>query len=81
MFNASLRRRGTKSLTLRSDQNRGSREYIGLTQMHIRGFTLIELCVVLVLVGLLVAFSPLALDSMVAERELESEASRSRATA
>jgi prepilin-type N-terminal cleavage/methylation domain-containing protein len=41
-----------------------------------RAFTLIELCVVLVLVGLLVAFSPIALDSMVAERELESEASR-----
>ncbi|MHC4939948.1 MAG: prepilin-type N-terminal cleavage/methylation domain-containing protein [Planctomycetota bacterium] len=41
-----------------------------------RAFTLIELVVVLVLIGLLVAFSPLALDSLVAERELEKEASR-----
>ena len=49
---------------------------MGAVMLHGRGFTLIELCVVLVLVGLLVAFSPLALDSMIAERELESEASR-----
>ena len=41
-----------------------------------RGFTLIELCVVLVLIGLLFAISPLVLDSMVASRELESESSR-----
>ena len=44
--------------------------------MRQRAFTLIELVVVLVLVGLLVAFTPLALDSLVAERELEREASR-----
>ncbi|MEM8886228.1 MAG: prepilin-type N-terminal cleavage/methylation domain-containing protein, partial [Planctomycetota bacterium] len=41
-----------------------------------RAFTLIELVVVLVLIGALIAFSPLALDSLVAERELEKEASR-----
>jgi len=40
------------------------------------GFTLIELVVVLVLIGLLLTFSPMALDAVVAERELESEASR-----
>jgi len=40
-----------------------------------RGFTLIELVVVLVLIGLLLTFSPLALDAVVAERELEKEAS------
>ena len=40
------------------------------------GFTLIELMVVLVLIGLLLAFSPMALDAVVAERELEKEASR-----
>ena len=40
------------------------------------GFTLIELVVVLVLIGLLLAFSPLALDAVVAERELEKETSR-----
>jgi len=41
-----------------------------------RAFTLIELLVVPVLIGLLIAFSPLALDTLVAERELEKEASR-----
>jgi len=41
-----------------------------------RGFTLLEMIAVLVVVGLLLAFSPLALDSLVAERELESEAGR-----
>ena len=41
-----------------------------------RGFTLIELIAVLVLAGLLLAFAPLSLDWLVAERELESEASR-----
>jgi prepilin-type N-terminal cleavage/methylation domain-containing protein len=40
------------------------------------GFTLIELIAVLVLVGLLVAFSPLALDFLIAEKQLESEVSR-----
>ena len=40
------------------------------------GFTLIELIAVLVLVGLLVAFSPLALDFLVAEKQLEGEVSR-----
>jgi prepilin-type N-terminal cleavage/methylation domain-containing protein len=40
------------------------------------GFTLIELIAVLVLVGLLLAFSPLALDFLMAEKELESEVSR-----
>jgi prepilin-type N-terminal cleavage/methylation domain-containing protein len=40
------------------------------------GFTLVELIAVLVVVGLLVAFSPLALDFLVAEKELESEVSR-----
>ena len=40
------------------------------------GFTLIELVVVLVLIGLLLTLSPLALDAVVAERELEKEASR-----
>lgn len=40
------------------------------------GFTLIELVAVLVLVGLLIAFSPMALDFLVAEKQLESEVSR-----
>lgn len=41
-----------------------------------RGFTLIELTAVMVVVALLVVFAPMALDSLVAERELESEVSR-----
>jgi prepilin-type N-terminal cleavage/methylation domain-containing protein len=41
-----------------------------------RAFTLIELIAVLVLIGLLLAFSPLALDFLVAEKELESEVGR-----
>jgi len=40
------------------------------------GFTLIELIAVLVLAGLLLAFAPMSLDWLIAERELESEASR-----
>jgi len=40
------------------------------------GFTLIEMIAVLVVIGLLLAFSPLALDFLVAEKELESEVSR-----
>jgi prepilin-type N-terminal cleavage/methylation domain-containing protein len=40
------------------------------------GFTLIELIAVLVLIGLLIAFSPLALDFLVAEKQLEGEVSR-----
>jgi len=43
---------------------------------HRAGFTLIELIVVLVLIGLILAFSPMALDAVVAERELEKEASQ-----
>jgi len=39
-------------------------------------FTLIELIAVLVIVGLLLAITPLALDWLVAEKELESEVSR-----
>jgi len=41
-----------------------------------RAFTLLELVAVLVLAGLLLAFSPIALDFLVAEKELESEVSR-----
>lgn len=41
-----------------------------------RGFTLIELVAVIVLIGLLIAFSPLALDFLVAEKQLEGEVSR-----
>ncbi|NJN14769.1 MAG: prepilin-type N-terminal cleavage/methylation domain-containing protein [Planctomycetes bacterium] len=40
------------------------------------GFTLLEMVVVLVLVGLMLAVSPMALDSVVSERELESEVSK-----
>lgn len=40
------------------------------------GFTLIELVAVLVLVGLLLAFSPLALDFLISEKQLEGEVSR-----
>ena len=47
----------------------------GIPRTH-AGFTLIELVVVLVLIGLLMAFTPLALDAVVAERELEKEASQ-----
>lgn len=41
-----------------------------------RGFTLIEMVAVCVLVGLLLVFSPLALDFLVAEKQLEGEVSR-----
>lgn len=41
-----------------------------------RGFTLIELIAVLVVVGALLAFSPMALDSLMADKELESEVAR-----
>jgi len=41
-----------------------------------RAFTLIELVAVLVLIGMLIVFSPMALNTMVAERELESEVSQ-----
>ncbi len=44
--------------------------------MYRRAFTLLELVAVLVIIGLLLAFSPLALDYLVAEKELESEVSR-----
>ncbi|MHC4973014.1 MAG: prepilin-type N-terminal cleavage/methylation domain-containing protein [Planctomycetota bacterium] len=44
--------------------------------MRAAGFTLIELIVVLVVIGLLLAFSPLALDFLVAEKELDSEVTR-----
>jgi len=40
------------------------------------GFTLIELIAVLVMIGLLLAFSPLVLDFLVAEKELDSEVTR-----
>ncbi len=40
------------------------------------GFTLVELIAVLVLISLLIVFSPLALNMLVAERELEAEVSR-----
>ena len=40
------------------------------------GFTLLELIAVIVLVGLLAAFAPLVLDSVVVERELEAEIAR-----
>ncbi|MGQ0614648.1 MAG: prepilin-type N-terminal cleavage/methylation domain-containing protein [Planctomycetaceae bacterium] len=39
-----------------------------------RGFTLLEMVAVLVVVGLLLVFSPMALDSLVPERELDREA-------
>jgi len=40
------------------------------------GFTLIELIAVLVMIGLLLAFSPMVLDFLVAEKELDSEVTR-----
>jgi len=40
------------------------------------GFTLIEMVAVLVIVGLLLVFSPLVLDFFIAEKQLESEVSR-----
>ena len=39
--------------------------------MRERGFTLMEMVAVLFLVGVLLAISPLALDSLIPERELE----------
>ena len=44
--------------------------------MRERGFTLIEMMAVLFLLGILLAISPLALDSLIPERELEKEASK-----
>ena len=44
--------------------------------MRTAGFTLIELIAVLVMIGLLLAFSPLVLDFLVAEKELDSEVTR-----
>jgi prepilin-type N-terminal cleavage/methylation domain-containing protein len=44
------------------------------------GFTLIEMIAVLVVVGLLLAFSPMVLDFFVAEKELETEVSRLSST-
>jgi prepilin-type N-terminal cleavage/methylation domain-containing protein len=44
--------------------------------MRERGFTLMEMIAVLVVIGLLLAFSPMALDFLVAEKELESEVAR-----
>ena len=41
-----------------------------------RAFTLIEVVAVMVVISMLIVFAPLALDSLVAERELESEVSR-----
>lgn len=51
-------------------------ERAGSAHPRARGFTLIELVAVLVLVGLLLAFSPLAFDFLLAEKELETEVSR-----
>jgi prepilin-type N-terminal cleavage/methylation domain-containing protein len=44
--------------------------------IRVRAFTLIELVTVMVVISMLIVFAPLALDSLVAERELESEVSR-----
>ncbi len=46
------------------------------SQRSSRAFTLIEMVAVLVIAGLILAFSPLMLDSLIAEKELEKEASR-----
>ena len=43
---------------------------------RVPGFTLLEMVAVLLIVGLMLAFSPMALDALVAEKELEKEASR-----
>jgi prepilin-type N-terminal cleavage/methylation domain-containing protein len=40
------------------------------------GFTLVEMVAVLILVGLLLLFSPMAITALIPERELESEVSR-----
>jgi len=40
------------------------------------GFTLLELIAVIIIVGLLAAFAPLILDSVVVERQLEAEVAR-----
>jgi prepilin-type N-terminal cleavage/methylation domain-containing protein len=41
-----------------------------------RGFTLLELIAVLVLIGMLLVFSPMVLDSVMSDKQLESEAAR-----
>ena len=45
-----------------------------------RGFTLIELVAVLVVVGALLVFSPVGLQALIPERELEAEVGRLRTT-
>ena len=45
-----------------------------------RGFTLLELIAVLVLVGILLAFTPSGLQALIPERELNAEVGRLRAT-
>ena len=46
--------------------------------MRERGFTLIELMAVIAVIGLLLAFSPSALQALIPERELEAEVGRLR---